>query len=193
MKRILIIVSLGIAVAIGVLIFLSFYQPDMQVAGLVTPSPVAPTPEPTPSPTPEIKVLEDSRNDKLVFLEFHSLLDVMTTSQYNYVMSSVTDFFNSLHQTSVRNYSFDQYKLQYDNMLSMRFSFSNGDQLLIPFDKFKNVYSGDAEEFVFILDKVSITVTDTDYKFSADLYIEDEAAESFGFTVNKKTLRIKIN
>jgi len=192
MKRILIIISVGIAFTIGVLIFFSFYQPNIPIAGLVTPSPVAPTPEPTPSPTPEIKILEDDSSNKLIFLGFHSLLDVMTTSQYNYVMSSSTDFFNSLYQTRVRNYSFDQYKLQYDSMLSMRFSFNNDDQLAIPFDKFEDVYSSSILEYIFILDEESVAVTDTEYKFSVDLYIDDEIVERFDFTANKNTLNVKI-
>lgn len=193
MKRILIIVSIGIAITIGVMIFLSFYQPNAPVAELVTPSPVPEAPEPTPSPTPEIQILENSQNNKLVFLDFHSLLNVMTTSQYNYVMSSSSDFFNSLLQTSVRNYTFDQYKFQYDNMLSMRFSFDSNENLMIPFDKFKAIYSSDAEEFVFILDTESLSATDSQYTFAASLYINNEIAETFDFTVNKNTLNLKIN
>lgn len=192
MKRILLIISVGIALTIGIFIFLSIYRPSIPVAELVTPSPVPPTPEPTPSPTPEIKILEEHNSNKLIYLNFQSLLDVMTTSQYNYVMSSTTAFFNSLHQTSVRNYSFDQYKLQYDNMLSMRFAYSSNDQLLIPFDKFQAAYSSDASEFIFIMDNQSISLTDTAYKFSADLYVNDEVTQRFDFTVNKSTLKVKI-
>lgn len=192
MKRILLIISIGIALAIGVLIFFGFYRPSVPTAELVTPTPLPVTAEPTPSPTPEIQILENIKSNKLVFLDFHSLLDVMTTSQYNYVMSSSTDFFNSLLQTNVRNYSFDQYKFQYDKILSMRFSFSSNDQLMIPFDKFTAVYSNDVEKFVFVLDKESITVTDSQYKFSADLYIDDEVTERFDFTINKKTLTEKV-
>lgn len=192
MKRVLIIISVGIALTIGVLIFLGFYQPNVPVGILVTPSPEAPTPEPTPSPTPEIKILEDVDSSNFLYLEFHSLLDVMTTSQYNYVMSSSTDFFNSVYQTNVRNYSFDQYKLQYDNMLSMRFFYGNDDDLLIPFNKFQGIYSSDALEYIFILDQESITITDTQYKYSADLYVDKEIIERFDFIVKKNTLELKI-
>lgn len=194
MKKYLIIGSIAIAAALGILLFASFYNPKVKTtAGIITPTPFEATAAPTPSPTPKIEILEDRNDENYKFLGFSFLLDYMTTSQYNYTMLSTTEFFNSLYQSSVRHYPFEQYKIQYDDMLSTRFSFANDDKIRVPFDRFNEVFIGDTQEYLFILDKESLQANVTAYTYTIEFLINSEQSATFDFVVNKKSSVIQIN
>ena len=189
MKRILLIISIGIALALFILIFASVYEPKISVASLITPEPSV---APTPSPTPEIKILENETKNNFLFLDFHSLLDIVTTSQYNYIMLPTREYFNSVYQSNIRKYSFEQYKSQYQDLLGEDFDFANDAELKVPYERFSGVYKGDEHEYLFILDTTTIEVGSAEYKYAVDFYINKEKVESFYFVVNKETLIIKI-
>ena len=189
MKRILLLISIGIALALFVLFFATVYEPEISAASLITPEPSV---EPTPSPTPEIKILENETKNNFLFLDFHSLLDTLTTSQYTYVMISTREFFNSLYQTNIRSYAFNQYRTQYQDVLDEYFDFENDAEIKVPYEKFAEKFEGDSHEYLFILDNSSMETGSTEYNYTVDFYINDEKVESFYFTVNKETLKIKI-
>ena len=192
MKKILLIGSLVIAAVLGILIFSAMYEPKVDTAYVVTPTPEVVTPEPTPSPTPEIEILEDTELENILYLEFYGLLSIMTTSQYNYVMYSTTEFYSAMFQANLRNYSFDHFKQKNDDLLYSRFSFANDDETMVPFNKFKEAFTDDDQEYKLIVDTASIEVGSSSYNFNTTLYENDVNIASFAFTVNKNSLEIKI-
>ena len=193
MKKFLIIGSITIAVALGVLFFASIYQPGSKsTAEIITPSPFKPTAEPTPSPTPEIKILESENDEQFLLLGFSPLLDVMTTTQYNYVMQSTWDFFNSLYQSGVRNYPFEQYRIQYTDLIYNKFNFEDDTELSAVFSKFQDVFAGGLQSYIFVFDETSLTVLENHYTYTVEFYVNSELKESFDFKVTKKTSEIKV-
>jgi len=193
MKKFLIIGSITVAVALGILIFATVFNPKIKTAQIITPTPYIATPEPTPSATPEIVVHEDESQGNFMYLGFYSLFDIITTSQYNYVMTSTTEFFNSIYQADIRNYTFDLYKTQYEEMLSSRFDFADDAALHVPFDKFTKAFETPVSEYKFLLDESSITEGGNNYKFTVALYLNNELFEEFYFSVDRKTSIIKIS
>jgi len=193
MKKFLIIGSITVAAALGILIFATVFQPNIKTAQIITPTPFEATPEPTPSPTPEIVVHEDESQGNFMYVGFYSLLDIMTTSQYNYIMISTTEFFNSVYQADIRNYTYDLYKTQYEEMLSFRFDFADDAALHIPFDKFMQVFEAPAGEYKFVLSESSITEDANNYIYTVVLYLNNEPFEEFYFSADKKTSIIKIS
>lgn len=191
MKKILIIGGIVVVIAVGIFLFLSLSQPKIPVAAIITPDPNASPAAPTLAPTPEVEILEYEDEESLLLLEFHSLLDIMTMSQYNYTMISTRDLFSAMYQSNVRNYSFTQFKAINEGLIASRFSFSNDDELLIPFNSFVDTFVDSDQEYLLILDMESIESAAINYKYTANLYINMEQVASFNFLVNKKTLQIK--
>ncbi|MBN2879573.1 MAG: hypothetical protein JXN65_08075 [Clostridia bacterium] len=193
MKKFMIIGSITIAVALGILIFATVFNPKIKTAHIITPTPFVATPEPTPTATPEILVHEEESQGNFMYLGFYSLLDIMTTSQYNYIMISTTEFFNSVYQADIRNYTFDLYKSQYEEMLDARFDFADDAALHIPYDRFMTAFETPGGEYKFLLNESSITEEGNKYKYTVVLYLNNEIFEEFYFVVDKKTSIIKIS
>lgn len=192
MKKILIIGSITVAAALMILLFASVYQPKVNVAEIITPTPFETTPEPSPTPTPEIKILEDKNNESFLFLGFQSLLETMTTSQYDYIMQSTFDFFNSLYQSNIRSYPFEQYILQYEEILTTRFNFENNEEISVLFNTLNEIFVDETQSYLFVLDEASLEIGSKYFTYKVDLFMHSEKVASFDFTVNKKTSEINI-
>ncbi|MEX1377796.1 MAG: hypothetical protein AB1Z23_10065 [Eubacteriales bacterium] len=164
-------------------------KPEIENIAVGTPAISA---EPTPSTTPKIEISEDDTQDTLIYLGFDALLDYLTSSQYNYTMISIQEFFNSLYQSNIRKYAFTQYKSINTNLLNEKCMFANDEETKVPFNMFAEIYAGNEAEYKFILDEETVEVADYNYRMNVDLYVSGEKAKSFLFIINKKTLQLKI-
>ncbi len=194
MKKFLIIGSIAVAAALGILIFASIYQPKAKnTAEILTPTPFQATAEPTPSPTPEIKILEEKSHEQFILLGFSDLLNVMTTTQYNYVMESTQEFLNSVYQSHVRNYPFEQFTLQYEDLLENRFNFADEGDIEEVFNSLIDAFEQGEQPYIFILESDTIQSQKDYFAYTVEFYINSGLSVTFDFEVSRNSAEIKIS
>lgn len=191
MKKILLIGAGVVLLALGAFAVLMLTEPKIPEQPIIEiTTPANEVIEATPEPI--IEILEEEQKDNVICLEFHTLLDVLTVSQYNYVMISLTDYFDALYQIKARNYVLSQYKTVFENLFNTRFRFGNDAKLQVPVNKFMEAYTDSTQSCIMIFDATSLTKDSKYYKFSIDIFVDREKTGEFDVEINKKDLKILV-
>lgn len=191
MKKILLIGAGVVLLALGAFAVLMLTEPKIPEQPIIEiTTPANEVIEATPEPI--IEILEEEQKENVICLEFHTLLDVLTVSQYNYVMISLTDYFDALYQIKARNYVLSQYKTVFENLFNTRFRFGNDAKLQVPVNKFMEAYTDSTQSCIMIFDATSLTKDSKYYKFSIDIFVDREKTGEFDVEINKKDLKILV-